>query len=158
MNNNLEEHLNGLHYINDILHLNIDNINADLEENFFIELFVYQYLKFLKPKDPNVHLQGSSLFLLTHLFSIITYEPWWKRFSCILFNGDDSVFKKNKIKRLDNYVSVIKKACDKDRRDFFDIILSSLNCAKNDFLSLLTLCFLNAYFRNKCKFQVFFSF
>lgn len=159
MNNNLEEHLNDLHYINDILQLNIDDINADFEENFFIELFPL-YLNFLKPNYFKKSLLSSALFLLSHIFSTITYEPWLERFSCILFHGDFSILKKNKIKRLDNYVCVIKNICDKDnqyeyKRDFFDIILLSLNCEKNDFVSLLTLCFLNACFENKCKFKFY---
>ncbi|OTF81966.1 CLEC16A-like protein, partial [Euroglyphus maynei] len=78
------EHLDHLHYLNDILLLNIDDLNTVLSDNLLyrliIPLYMYSFLridtkfKTNNSKETNVILSPSiAIFLLTQVFLIISY-------------------------------------------------------------------------------------
>lgn len=93
------DHLDNLHYINDILCLNIESLNRVLSEHLlnrlFIPLYVYsisrttvQSAEDLKPfVSPVV-----ALFLLGQVFLIIAHVPLVRLLSWIIIAGDTEVF------------------------------------------------------------------
>lgn len=143
-----------LTYINEIIQLDINDINADLEEYFFLNIIVSQHIELMNTPNDNCDLKWASLYSLSLIFLTIKNELWLNRLSCIVFDCDGSVLKKNKIKRLDNYMDQMRQdrmVRNERSRDFFDIILSALNPSVDDFRTLLGLCLLNAYADNRCE-------
>lgn len=95
----IDEHIDHLNYLQDIYILNIEGINNCLTEQLIRRLLVPVYLSSLLKKDrftvksrkpfiqPNV-----ALFLLSHLFSVITYEPLLNDLCEFLFFISDEQF------------------------------------------------------------------
>lgn len=90
------EHLDHLHYINDILKLGISSLNQVLADHLLNRLLVPLLIYSLVPqqhKDERPRISSVvSLFLLAQVFIIITYVPLLKALAKIVFHGDNSLF------------------------------------------------------------------
>lgn len=95
------EHLDHLHYLNDILHLSIEDLNQVLTEHLLNRLLIPLYIYSLilppaqencleKPRIANI----ASLFLLSQVFLIISYEKLVQRLVDIMLNGNMDIFDK----------------------------------------------------------------
>lgn len=132
LSNLVAEHLNHLHYLNDILLLDIKDLNAVLTEHLLHKLFVPLYIFSLTPAPPppslavvtqnlaavlnrNVdidiqeiqHPRVSSivaLYLLSLVFLVVTHEPLVHALAWVILNGDHSVFKEGAAEILNSYV------------------------------------------------------
>lgn len=130
--NLVAEHLDHLHYLNDILLLEIDGLNAVLTEHLLHKLFVPLYMYSLTPPTPismavvtrnlaavlnkivdiddvqeNNNPRVSSivaLFLLSLVFLVITHSPLVHALSWVILNGDQSVFKDGAAEVLNSYI------------------------------------------------------
>ncbi|XP_074647477.1 protein CLEC16A-like isoform X2 [Tubulanus polymorphus] len=95
------EHLDHLHYLNDILCLNIDCLNDVLTDHLLnrllIPLYVYSLTKRRKHRsvvivDSRPHVSSVvSLFLLSQVFLILSHAPLVRQLADIIFHGDISV-------------------------------------------------------------------
>lgn len=94
------EHLDHLHYLNDILCLNIDELNEVLVEHLLnrllIPLYVYSLTKRKKysnrqPEERKHVSSVVSLFLLSQVFLIISHAPLVRQLAEIIFQGDISL-------------------------------------------------------------------
>lgn len=94
------EHLDHLHYLNDILCLNIDELNEVLVEHLLnrllIPLYVYSLTKRKKysnrqPEERKHVSSVVSLFLLSQVFLIISHSPLVRQLAEIIFQGDISL-------------------------------------------------------------------
>lgn len=131
--NLVAEHLDHLHYLNDILLLKIDGLNAVLTEHLLHKLFVPLYMYSLTPPTPvsmamvtrnlaavlnkivdiDEDVQDASnprvssvvaLFLLSLVFLVVTHSPLVHALAWVILNGDHSVFKDGAAEILNNYV------------------------------------------------------
>ena len=102
LKNLVAEHLDHLHYLNDILCLNIDNLNKVLTEHLmkklFIPLYVYSLTggdktgeKSLEDMKPHVS-KVSALFLLSHVFLVVSHAPLVEMLAWVLFEADKDIF------------------------------------------------------------------
>ncbi|CAH1795101.1 unnamed protein product [Owenia fusiformis] len=90
------EHLDHLHYLNDILCLKIDALNDVLSDHLLnrllIPLYVYSLTKRKKYSsrvDQRPHISSVvSLFLLSQVFLIISHAPLVRQLADIILNGD----------------------------------------------------------------------
>lgn len=117
----MAEHLDHLHYLNDILCLNIPDLNAVLTEHLLHKLFVPLYIFSLTPTPPplsmaliaqnlaavlnktvDIDIQEMnnprvscvvSLFLLSLVFLVITHGPLVHALAWVILNADQNVFK-----------------------------------------------------------------
>jgi len=89
------EHLDHLHYLNDILCLNIDSLNKVLSDHLlnrlFIPLYMYSLSRDLYQRKPFVS-PVVALFLLCQVFLIITHIPLVRLLAWIIVAGDLEVF------------------------------------------------------------------
>ncbi|XP_011189527.2 protein CLEC16A homolog [Zeugodacus cucurbitae] len=132
LSNLVAEHLDHLHYLNDILLLEIDDLNAVLTEHLLHKLFVPLYIFSLTPAPPPTSLavvtqnlaavlnrpvdidiqeinnpRVSSivaLYLLSLVFLVITHAPLVHALAWVILNGDHSVFKEGAAEVLNAYV------------------------------------------------------
>ncbi|XP_004518251.1 protein CLEC16A homolog isoform X1 [Ceratitis capitata] len=132
LSNLVAEHLDHLHYLNDILLLEIDDLNAVLTEHLLHKLFVPLYIFSLTPAPPPTSLavvtqnlaavlnrpvdidiqeinnpRVSSivaLYLLSLVFLVITHAPLVHALAWVILNGDHSVFKEGAAEILNAYV------------------------------------------------------
>lgn len=132
LSNLVAEHLDHLHYLSDILLLDIKDLNAVLTEHLLHKLFVPLYIFSLTPAPPtpslavvtqnlaavlnrNVdidiqemhHPRVSSivaLFLLSLVFLVVTHAPLVHALAWVIMNGDHSVFKEGAAEILNSYV------------------------------------------------------
>uniref|UniRef100_A0A4W6C2F1 C-type lectin domain containing 16A n=1 Tax=Lates calcarifer TaxID=8187 RepID=A0A4W6C2F1_LATCA len=82
------EHLDHLHYLNDILIINCEFLNDVLTDHLLNRLFLPLYVYSLDRKiNPQV-----SLYLLSQVFLIIHYQPLVNALADVILNGDLSVF------------------------------------------------------------------
>ncbi|XP_061181779.1 protein CLEC16A-like isoform X2 [Saccostrea echinata] len=96
------EHLDHLHYLNDILCLNIDALNDVLTDQMLnrllIPLYVYSLTMRKRSTDRMVdrkHVSSVvSLFLLSQVFLIISYAPLVRQLAEIIFQGEISLSRK----------------------------------------------------------------
>lgn len=131
--NLVAEHLDHLHYLNDILLLKIDGLNAVLTEHLLHKLFVPLYMYSLTPPTPvsmavvtrnlaavlnkivdiDDDVQDVSnprvssvvaLFLLSLVFLVVTHSPLVHALAWVILNGDQSVFKDGASEILNSYV------------------------------------------------------
>lgn len=131
--NLVAEHLDHLHYLNDILLLKIDGLNAVLTEHLLHKLFVPLYMYSLTPPTPvsmavvtrnlaavlnkivdidddlqeTIHPRVSSVvavFLLSLVFLVVTHSPLVHALAWVILNGDQSVFRDGAAEVLNNYV------------------------------------------------------
>ncbi|KAM8704299.1 hypothetical protein ACLKA7_008839 [Drosophila subpalustris] len=132
LSNLVAEHLDHLHYLSDILLLDIKDLNAVLTEHLLHKLFVPLYIFSLTPAPPppslavvtqnlaavlnrNVdidiqemqHPRVSSivaLFLLSLVFLVVSHAPLVHALAWVILNGDHSVFKEGAAEILNSYV------------------------------------------------------
>lgn len=96
------EHLDHLHYLNDILCLQIDALNDVLTDHLLNKLLVPLYVYSLThcqcaavTEEERRHVSTViSLFLLSQVFLIISHQPLVKQLAHIILNGNLSVFSK----------------------------------------------------------------
>ncbi|XP_008290071.1 protein CLEC16A isoform X3 [Stegastes partitus] len=84
------EHLDHLHYLNDILIINCEFLNDVLTDHLLNRLFLPLYVYSLSEErkiNPQV-----SLYLLSQVFLIIHYQPLVNALADVILNGDLSVF------------------------------------------------------------------
>lgn len=125
------EHLDHLHYLNDILCLNIADLNAVLTEHLLHKLFVPLYIFSLTPAPPlsmalvtqnlaavlnkvvEFDIQELNnprvscvvaLFLLSLVFLVITHEPLVHALAWVILNADHNVFKEGAAEVLNAYI------------------------------------------------------
>ncbi|XP_032086150.1 protein CLEC16A isoform X2 [Thamnophis elegans] len=90
------EHLDHLHYLNDILIINCEFLNDVLTDHLlnslFLPLYVYSFVNQEKTAEqPRISLQVS-LYLLSQVFLIIHYAPLVNSLAEVILNGDLAVF------------------------------------------------------------------
>lgn len=130
--NLVAEHLDHLHYLNDILLLKIDGLNAVLTEHLLHKLFVPLYMYSLTPPTPvsmavvtrNLaavlnkivdidDVQETSnprvssvvaLFLLSLVFLVVTHSPLVHALAWLILNGDHAVFTDGATEILNRYM------------------------------------------------------
>lgn len=127
----MAEHLDHLHYLNDILCLNIVDLNAVLTEHLLHKLFVPLYIFSLTPAPPlsmalvtqnlaavlnkvvEIDIQELNnprvscvvaLFLLSLVFLVITHEPLVHALAWVILNADHNVFKEGAAEVLNAYI------------------------------------------------------
>ncbi|MBN3291849.1 CL16A protein, partial [Polypterus senegalus] len=90
------EHLDHLHYLNDILIINCEFLNDVLTDHLlnrlFLPLYVYSLVNHEKGGDRPTISPQVSLYLLSQVFLIIHYEPLVNSLANVILNGDLSVF------------------------------------------------------------------
>lgn len=122
LSNLVAEHLDHLHYLNDILCLNIPDLNAVLTEHLLHKLFVppplsmaliAQNLAAVLNKTVDIDIQEMnnprvscvvSLFLLSLVFLVITHGPLVHALAWVILNADHSVFKEGAGEVLNAYL------------------------------------------------------
>ncbi|XP_052263692.1 protein CLEC16A-like isoform X3 [Dreissena polymorpha] len=90
------EHLDHLHYVNDILMINIDTLNDVLSDQLLNRLLIPLYVYSLtKRKRHDLRQRGRkfvssvvSLFLLSQVFLIIRHAPLVRQLAEIIFHGE----------------------------------------------------------------------
>uniref|UniRef100_A0AAX7U6B5 C-type lectin domain containing 16A n=1 Tax=Astatotilapia calliptera TaxID=8154 RepID=A0AAX7U6B5_ASTCA len=89
------EHLDHLHYLNDILIINCEFLNDVLTDHLlnrlFLPLYVYSLVSPETSEERKINPQVS-LYLLSQVFLIIHYQPLVNALADVIFNGDLSVF------------------------------------------------------------------
>lgn len=132
LSNLVAEHLDHLHYLNDILCLNIPDLNAVLTEHLLHKLFVPLYIFSLTPTPPPLSMAliaqnlaavlnktvdfdiqeinnprvscVVALFLLSLVFLVITHGPLVHALAWVILNGDHAVFKNGAGEVLSAYI------------------------------------------------------
>uniref|UniRef100_A0A8C6U614 C-type lectin domain containing 16A n=1 Tax=Neogobius melanostomus TaxID=47308 RepID=A0A8C6U614_9GOBI len=86
------EHLDHLHYLNDILIINCEFLNDVLTDHLLNRLFLPLYVySLINPEIRKINPQVS-LYLLSQVFLIIHYKPLVNSLADVILNGDLSVF------------------------------------------------------------------
>ncbi|XP_060757069.1 protein CLEC16A isoform X2 [Neoarius graeffei] len=89
------EHLDHLHYLNDILIINCEFLNDVLTDHLlnrlFLPLYVYSLVSQEQSEDRKINPQVS-LYLLSQVFLIIHYQPLVNALADVILNGDLTVF------------------------------------------------------------------
>uniref|UniRef100_W5K4X3 C-type lectin domain containing 16A n=1 Tax=Astyanax mexicanus TaxID=7994 RepID=W5K4X3_ASTMX len=89
------EHLDHLHYLNDILTINCEFLNDVLTDHLlnrlFLPLYVYSLVTQQQGEDRKINPQVS-LYLLSQVFLIIHYQPLVNALADVILNGDLTVF------------------------------------------------------------------
>uniref|UniRef100_A0A8C1JY01 C-type lectin domain containing 16A n=1 Tax=Cyprinus carpio TaxID=7962 RepID=A0A8C1JY01_CYPCA len=83
------EHLDHLHYLNDILIINCEFLSDVLTDHLLNRLFLPLYVYSLVKRKINPQV---SLYLLSQVFLIIHYQPLVHSLADVILNGDLSVF------------------------------------------------------------------
>nr|XP_045616775.1 protein CLEC16A homolog [Procambarus clarkii] len=95
------EHLDHLHYLNDILKLDIKTLNAVLADHLLNRLLVPLLVYSLNPspdKDERPRVSSVvSLFLLAQVFLIVSHAPLVRALAKIIFHADNSIFSEDTI-------------------------------------------------------------
>ena len=102
LKNLVAEHLDHLHYLNDILSLNIENLNKLLVEHLLNKLVIPLYIysltgaeksgeKSLEDMKPHIS-RVTALFLLCHIFLVVNHPPLVRLLAWIIFDGDVDIF------------------------------------------------------------------
>ncbi|XP_033215304.1 protein CLEC16A homolog isoform X2 [Belonocnema kinseyi] len=108
------EHLDHLHYLNDILCLNIQDLNKVLSEHLLhkllVPLYVYSLMKHnnsCKNQDEKKHVSiVVSLFLLSQVFLIVSYGPLVKTLAAVILKSNLDVVQNGSSKILEEYIDV----------------------------------------------------
>lgn len=118
------EHLDHLHYLNDILLLDIKDLNAVLTEHLLHKLFIPLYIFSLIPAAPTplkisatkknlAEIQESvnprispevALYLLSLVFLVVTHGPLVHALTWVILNANKKVFKEGAFKILNDFV------------------------------------------------------
>lgn len=96
------EHLDHLHYLNDILRLQIHALNQILTDHLLNRLLIPLYIYSLVTESPSPATESTrprissivSLFLLSQVFLIISYESLVQQLVNIILNAKCSIFDK----------------------------------------------------------------
>lgn len=132
LSNLVAEHLDHLHYLNDIMLLKIDGLNGVLTEHLLHKLFVPLYIYSLTPPTTDLAVVTRNLaavlnkivdiddvqetcdnprvssvvalFLLSLVFLVVTHSPLVHALAWVILNGDHSVFKDGATEVLNNYM------------------------------------------------------
>lgn len=132
LSNLVAEHLDHLHYLNDILLLEINDLNEVLTEHLLHKLFVPLYIFSLTPAPPppslalvtqnlaavlnrnvDIDIQEMqnprvssivALYLLSLVFLVVTHSPLVHALAWVILNGDNTVFKEGAAAVLSAYV------------------------------------------------------
>ncbi|XP_047476743.1 protein CLEC16A homolog isoform X2 [Penaeus chinensis] len=95
------EHLDHLHYLNDILRLDITALNVVLADHLLNRLLVPLLVYSLNPrqeKDDRPRVSSVvSLFLLAQVFLIVSHAPLVRALAKIIFHADNSIFSEDTI-------------------------------------------------------------
>ncbi|XP_049284346.1 protein CLEC16A homolog [Anopheles funestus] len=129
--NLVAEHLDHLHYLNDILCLDIADLNAVLTEHLLHKLFVPLYIFSLTPSPPmsmavvtcnlaavlnkvvDIDIKEMNnprvasvvaLFLLSLVFLVVTHRPLINALTWVILNADHTVFKEGAAQVLNAYI------------------------------------------------------
>ncbi|XP_069762203.1 protein CLEC16A isoform X2 [Narcine bancroftii] len=90
------EHLDHLHYLNDILIINCEFLNDVLTDHLlnrlFLPLYVYSLVTQEQSGDRPKISRQASLYLLSQVFLIIHYRPLVNSLADVVLNGDLSMF------------------------------------------------------------------
>ncbi|XP_044016067.1 protein CLEC16A homolog isoform X2 [Aphidius gifuensis] len=106
------EHLDHLHYLNDILCLNIDDLNQVLSEHLLhkllVPLYVYSLTKstnqISQTNDERKHVSVVlSLFLLSQVFLILSHVPLVRTLATIILKSDIKLIENGANKILEKY-------------------------------------------------------
>ncbi|XP_030571862.1 protein CLEC16A homolog isoform X1 [Drosophila novamexicana] len=131
LSNLVAEHLDHLHYLSDILLLDITDLNAVLTEHLLHKLFVPLYIFSLTPAPPppslalvtqnlaavlnrnvDIDIQEMhnprvssivALYLLSLVFLVVNHAPLVHALAWVILNGDHSVFKEGAAEILNSY-------------------------------------------------------
>ncbi|XP_034936174.1 protein CLEC16A homolog isoform X2 [Chelonus insularis] len=116
------EHLDHLHYLNDILCLNIEDLNKVLSEHLLQKLLIPLYVYSLtKSKNSSNHMNQDekkhvsvvvSLFLLSQVFLIVSHGPLVRELASVILKSDSSVIQNCSSHPTDdsNHHSVLNKS------------------------------------------------
>ncbi|XP_034132904.1 protein CLEC16A homolog isoform X1 [Drosophila guanche] len=132
LSNLVAEHLDHLHYLSDILLLDIKDLNAVLTEHLLHKLFVPLYIFSLTPTPPppslalvtqnlaavlnrnvDIDIQEMhnprvssivALYLLSLVFLVVSHAPLVHALAWVILNGDHGVFKDGAAEILNSYV------------------------------------------------------
>nr|CAD7601801.1 unnamed protein product [Timema genevievae] len=128
------EHLDHLHYLNDILCLDISDLNQVLTDHLLNKLLIPLY-------DAKPHVSSVvSLFLLSQVFLIITHEPLVRVLARIILTGNMDIFSQGTSDK--TVASLVDKP-------FLEMVFNTLQCSENDYAALFALCLLYALGHNK---------
>ncbi|XP_044589719.1 protein CLEC16A homolog isoform X3 [Cotesia glomerata] len=107
------EHLDHLHYLNDILCLNIEDLNAVLSEHLLHKLLVPLYVYSLtKSKNLSSHSTQEerkhvsvvvSLFLLSQVFLIVSHGPLVRTLASVILKSDSVIIENGASRMLEEY-------------------------------------------------------
>uniref|UniRef100_A0A0C9Q4M4 CLEC16A protein n=1 Tax=Fopius arisanus TaxID=64838 RepID=A0A0C9Q4M4_9HYME len=106
------EHLDHLHYLNDILSLNIPDLNKVLSEHLLhkllVPLYVYSLTKSISPpgQSPGERKHVSvvvSLFLLSQVFLIVSHEPLVRTLAAVILKSDSHMVEDGASRVLEEY-------------------------------------------------------
>lgn len=113
------EHLDHLHYLNDILSLNIADLNKVLSEHLLhkllVPLYVYSLTKSATPvgQSPGERKHVSvvvSLFLLSQVFLIVSHEPLVRTLAAVILKSDSSMVEDGATRVLEYQLSSFDKS------------------------------------------------
>ncbi|XP_056263893.1 protein CLEC16A [Pseudoliparis swirei] len=108
LNDLVAEHLDHLHYLNDILIINCEFLNDVLTDHLlnrlFLPLYVYSLVLSETSEERKINPQVS-LYLLSQVFLIIHYQPMVNSLAEVILNGDLSVFTPQTVSTLKNTAS-----------------------------------------------------
>nr|CAH0101247.1 unnamed protein product [Daphnia galeata] len=167
------EHLDHIHYVNDILCLAIDNLNEVLVEQLFQRLLLPLYINSLnkgqvqmKSGDRPMVSRVVSLFLLSQIFLIIHHKPLVVTILRLLINFEespalaiatvqdsneaieDNITDEEKEQRMSSSTAVISSESN-NLTSHLETILDSLDPAENDYEALFGLSLLYAMGQNR---------
>ncbi|KAJ4444330.1 hypothetical protein ANN_06122 [Periplaneta americana] len=102
------EHLDHLHYLNDILSLDIGDLNQVLTDHLLNKLLIPLYVYSLTKRRRHSQLEDTkphvssvvSLFLLSQVFLIITHVPLVHVLASIILTGDMDIFSQGACEKL----------------------------------------------------------
>ncbi|EFX79851.1 hypothetical protein DAPPUDRAFT_304370 [Daphnia pulex] len=168
------EHLDHIHYVNDILCLGIDNLNEVLVEQLFQRLLLPLYINSLnkgqvqmKSGDRPMVSRVVSLFLLSQIFLIIHHKPLVVTILRILINFEESQAVAITAVLQDNAAAIEDNITDEEKEQrmssstamnsgessnltsHLETILDSLDPAENDYEALFGLSLLYAMGQNR---------
>ncbi|XP_051171080.1 protein CLEC16A homolog isoform X3 [Leptopilina boulardi] len=113
------EHLDHLHYLNDILCLNIKDLNKVLTEHLLrkllIPLYIYSLVKHKNVYNSKMEKKHVSivvsLFLLSQVFLIVSHGPLVKTLSVIILMSSLDAVQNGSNKILEDYIDLVLSKC-----------------------------------------------
>nr|XP_024215509.1 protein CLEC16A homolog isoform X3 [Halyomorpha halys] len=162
------EHLDHLHYLNDILSLNIEELNDVLIDHLLNKLFIPLYIFSLLPaqslgnqeKKPSIS-SVVSLFLLSQVFLITKQKPLVHELAQVILQSTTAHWENGSFVTQTHPVFVapkqsLEESLDTDnsssitenQKVFLEVVVASLDCSENDYAALFALCLLYAVSQN----------